>query len=400
MIDAISHFESEKIGFRNKLTQIGNRIDFETNQQNVHTPWELSKDMITQLSTSVNILDKTICVLNLEFVEVLCYDFKVNPEHIYFITDCKQKANVMKHPRYKGVNVVETDYLYMKIENNMKFDVICGNPPYQNGSGNKGSNNTLWDKFVKKSLELVKENGYLCMVHPSGWRAVGGRKNVGELLKSKQMLYLEIHDEKDGRKIFGVSSRYDWYVLCNKPNSNPTKIKDQTGYTYESDISKMTFIPNYGVDIIAPLLATNLADRIEIIKNCAYHSHNFNHNGEIKISREQTAKHKYPCVYSVNRKNEPKFLWSSFNNNGHFGIPKVIFGSGSTGFFIDINGDYGQTQFARSIVDSPEHLPKIAEALNSEKFKNVIKIMSVGASEINVEILKCFRKDFWKQFID
>ena len=33
----------------------------------------------------------------------------------------------------------------------MKFDVIVGNPPYQNGSGNKGSNNTLWDKFVKKS---------------------------------------------------------------------------------------------------------------------------------------------------------------------------------------------------------------------------------------------------------
>jgi hypothetical protein len=36
-----------------------------------------------------------------------------------------------------------------------------------------------------------------------------------KMIKTKQLLYLEIHDEKDGQKIFRCSTRYDWYVLKN-----------------------------------------------------------------------------------------------------------------------------------------------------------------------------------------
>ena len=51
----------------------------------------------------------------------------------------------------------------------MKFDVIAGNPPYQenDADGNKKpSGHNLWPKFLGKSLELLKENGYLCYITP------------------------------------------------------------------------------------------------------------------------------------------------------------------------------------------------------------------------------------------
>ena len=65
---------------------------------------------------------------------------------------------------YGFKNVVTGDFLNWKTE--MKFDIVIGNPPYQSGNGEKGGKHSLWRKFVKKSFELVNDNGYVAMVCP------------------------------------------------------------------------------------------------------------------------------------------------------------------------------------------------------------------------------------------
>ena len=50
----------------------------------------------------------------------------------------------------------------------MKFDVVVGNPPYNNGVSNKGAG-SLWPKFIDKSFELVKQGGHVCLVTPGTW---------------------------------------------------------------------------------------------------------------------------------------------------------------------------------------------------------------------------------------
>lgn len=57
-----------------------------------------------------------------------------------------------------------TDFL--EADNNMKFDVIVGNPPYQSGQGEKGGARSLWRKFIKKSFENISKNGYVAIVCP------------------------------------------------------------------------------------------------------------------------------------------------------------------------------------------------------------------------------------------
>ena len=72
-----------------------------------------------------------------------------------------------------------------------------GNPPYQDDSGNKGKGQTLWTKFVELSLnKLLIINGYLLFIHPSLWRQI--EHPLLKLMKSKQILYLEIHNYDDG----------------------------------------------------------------------------------------------------------------------------------------------------------------------------------------------------------
>lgn len=82
-----------------------------------------------------------------------------------------------------------------------------------------------------------------------------------------------------------------------------------------------------------------------------------------------------------------------------FFVPKVIFGSGATGFIVDEIGEYGLTQFAVGIVDDEENLPNIAKALDSQPFKRIVQATSMSKAELDRKILGLFKKDFWKEFI-
>lgn len=84
----------------------------------------------------------------------------------------------------------------------MKFDVVIGNPPYQegNGSGNGGGGSALYDKFVLKALEI--SDRYVSLITPAKWYA--DEKKVIEL---KQKLLTdghikELHDFPNAEDVF------------------------------------------------------------------------------------------------------------------------------------------------------------------------------------------------------
>ena len=52
--------------------------------------------------------------------------------------------------------------------NNMKFDVIIGNPPY---------NNDVYIKFALLGKKLMKPSGYMVFITPAKWQAKGGDLN-------------------------------------------------------------------------------------------------------------------------------------------------------------------------------------------------------------------------------
>ena len=280
-----------------------------------------------------------------------------------------------------------------------KFDVIVMNPPYQKlKEGNKISQ-ALWDKFVIKTVSQLVEGGYLVAVHPSGWRNVNGRfKKIQTLLKNKQITYLEIHNVSDGIKTFNVATRYDFYCLHNVPNTMFTKIKCMDGTIERVDISKMEFIPNGRFKEFEKLIAKDSEERVDVLHSFSAYETRKNY-----MNKEQTEDFKYPCVQNVNVKNVFSCIWySNTNNNGHFGIPKVIFGRRTSGVYIDKTGEYGMAEDCKAIVDEQKNLPFIQKAMLNFKFIEFLKQCDFGGTcdRYNSKIIALFRKDFWKDFQD
>jgi hypothetical protein len=270
-----------------------------------------------------------------------------------------------------------------------KFDIIIGNPPYQDNSGNKGTGHTLWDKFVTLAINaLLKPNGYLCYVHPSVWRQPN--HPMLDVIKSKQLLYLEIHDVSDGQKVFKASTRYDWYVLKNSPCIERTKIKGQDGEIVLENLNKWDFIPNAMFKEIKSIIAKDNEEKIDIV-----HSYSAYETRKKWVSKVEKDGFINPIVYSTKKGDIPILWWSSKNDNGHFGVPKVILSNG-VGIVIDRDGEYGLTEWARGIAEKPENLDALKDYLESDKFDRLRSSIQIDSSNFNIKVACKFKKDFWK----
>lgn len=278
-----------------------------------------------------------------------------------------------------------------------KFHIIIGNPPYQ--TSNEGERNThpIWHLFVEKSISILTEGGYLNMVHPSGWRNVDGKfKNTQNLLKNREVLYLEMHNKKDGIKTFGAQTTYDFYCVRNKKNEGyKTQIKCVDGVIENVDLSVMEFIPNGKFSEFEKLVSKDGEEKIKVINNSSYHTQRQH------ISKNKVGEFVYPCIYTTSKDGSISLYYSSTNQNGHFGTSKVIWSNGISTPCVDLEGEYGLTQFAYAIVDDNENLTNIKKAMLSEKF---LELMTYSDGEsghrYNTKTISTFRKDFYKQFLN
>ena len=276
------------------------------------------------------------------------------------------------------------------------FDAVISNPPYQD---NRGANSTLWDKFVLFSLKSIKpETGYLLTIHPSGWRNIAGnyKKAQKEILKYN-LLYLEMHDSKDGQKTFGCGTRYDWYLLIKRAqNKTNTQVIFQDGTVLTTDLNGKEFIPSGGYELFESLFANNDEERVIVM-----HSWGAYETRSKSMSKILCKDFYRPVIYTISSTNKKTIMYSSVDN-GHYGIPKLIWSNGSikSSFtYLDIEGEYALTQFAYAIADNKNDLPNIQKAFDSKRFRELMEFCAVGQQHINFKIIALFRKDFWKSFV-
>ncbi len=324
----------------------------------------------------------------------MLFGIDIQPKNImlcFLRLDPDRKYGLEKH--IVCANSLEYDYW-----NGTKFDIVMGNPPY-NASGNTSTGNTLYDKFVNIALDrLLSKDGYLCYIHPSSWRKPDPKTNLWNKMSSKQILYLEIHNIKDGHRIFGtnIGTRYDWYILKNAPCITKTRIIDEQGKKHNINLQEWPWLPNYAFEKIMKIMAQKNENTCPILySRTAYGS------DKKTVSHNRDKEFRYPCVNSTAKTKGTIFYWAKYNDKGFFGIPKIIFcQSGSIVPILDLNGDYAMTENAMAIpITDRQEAEKMIAALSSSEFDIIIKATKWGNFRIDWRMFKYFKKDFWKEFI-
>ena len=279
------------------------------------------------------------------------------------------------------------------------FDVIICNPPFQMAQQGerKGAhgNKTLWDKFIIKSLDLLKDNGFLAFINPSSWRRPEN-KLYNLMTKENQLLYLHIFGEKQTHQLFNVLQRVDLYVIEKKPRYINTVLIDELGNKEELNLSEWEFLPNYNFDIIKKILKNgNTNDGIQILYNSTLYE-----KRKPYVKEEKTEKYKYPIVHSINKKGII-FSYTDENTKGHFGTSKVILGLGRNQYPVnDYDGKYGMSLLTFGIpITSKKQGDDIVNAVNSNEFKEIIKATKWTAFQTDWRMFKYFKPNFYTYFL-
>jgi hypothetical protein len=170
----------------------------------------------------------------------------------------KKYKNITKKENIKFINKIKKEF-------NNNFDIIIGNPPYQehyDNTNERVGGSSLWSKFLNKSINLLIKNGYILFITPCSWMSGGSNKQSGNILggimQVNTLYYLNI---QECSKYFNVGSTFSYYLIKKSFEDKSFKcICKYKGKIYDSQIENKDFRKMQ----IIPLLFND--DMVSIIK--------------------------------------------------------------------------------------------------------------------------------------
>lgn len=105
------------------------------------------------------------------------------------------------------------------------FDIILGNPPYNKGGikSHTGAHlseksETIWPKFIQKSLDWLKPDGFLVFINPLSW--LKKSHSLHNDLLEKHIVWLKLWDNSQSKEMINADIPISLYILQNTMNIN------------------------------------------------------------------------------------------------------------------------------------------------------------------------------------
>lgn len=269
-------------------------------------------------------------------------------------------------------NIVRHDFLDWRT--NMKFDVVIGNPPYQNGKNSNGGAGSLWPVFIKKSFALAKKDGYVSLVTPFSWASNLSSRNTKPLVENDLQVVF------DAKKYFTVGSSFSAWIAQKSSYKNKTKFID---YNLELDLNTFKELP-------LDLQYIKLLAKIYSVKGPRYkietdpkaaHSTLLKSNPEL-LSDVKTPEHEWRMVRVAQ-----DIVWYKGSEPKNYKDPKVVLARTRadimpTFYESDVSTNDNTAHF---VVESKEVGEAVAKVLTHNLYKWLLKVHKwVGFQPVHI----------------
>jgi hypothetical protein len=305
---------------------------------------------------------------------------------------------------WSDYKMYDKDNADRSIYSGIKYNVILENPPYQilkkeTYKGGRGNNHTLWDRFIRKSFEILDEkNGWLGAITPANWRRPNHPLYTNII--APRLTYLHIYGKKEGIRLFGAQTRFDLYILSkndktianidlspplHQPSQPPPLIIDEMGKTHcEIRPMEWAFLPNYSYEKVNRFFSLKKTFKRKT-KKVIYDSNEYNSKTLLK---RQTSTAKYPIVHTMTRKGLG-IRWS-LKKKKHFGTAKVLLNFNEILYpYNDWKGEYGMSQLTFGIpIKSKKEGDELIKTMNRDDFKEAIKATKWGSFQTDYKMFE------------
>jgi len=224
--------------------------------------------------------------------------------------------NYLKRGGFK--NVFHKDFLNNEVH--MKFDVIVGNPPYNDEGGIKKGGKNLYSKFIDKSIDLLSEDGYLSFVTNAGYlkTTTDQRTELLDKILTKNLIYLNINECKKWFPNVGGAMVFSYFVLQNNTNYKftecCTQLESNSKVYYEKiDLSRMNWIPRIISKEVLTIIEKCKNETFDFVRVDSVENKNLNLENKIGFKRLNHLVKPY-CVSATTNIDKGTFIILTTNN--------------------------------------------------------------------------------------
>lgn len=267
----------------------------------------------------------------------------------------------------------------------MKFDVIVGNPPYQNDSDSMSE--ALWLKFIVKASDISKK---VLFITPKSWCNLSEDSHKKELYNifNKRLVYANISDDIKKKYFNGIGSSFSYFLLDEEKDNDIFTIKNKD--TFELSYKDIRWIPNNLDTITLSILNKTLWSNSKKIKGSFNEITGYRNggkfidtNGQYKVSNTSAQYSKDKWLYT----NTPQEAMTK---------SKVIFSdSGYNKPYYD-SGNINLGHHSRAIfVKDENEATELIQFLNSKLVSFLIKTKTPSGTSVGFEsIVKYLPEDY------
>lgn len=366
-----------------------NKLNHDTshfvNSNDICTPLECVKEMVDSIPNEfwnrrkIKILDS--CCGNGNFHSYI--RTKTDLKNLYFNEINEKRITNLKE--YFGANVNITIQDFLKFDNQKKYDLVVSNPPYAkfNENGRTSKNHNLARAFIKKALDITKDNGYILFIVPDNWMSFSDRNILPNELSKYQFIHINIHEAK--RWFPRVGSSFTWFLLHKIKNSKAFIVKNAY-IKKDTQLVKIdsgqNFLPLYLSQTVCNILA-------KTVNNPALPKYKIETTSDLHrttkqeyISTIKTSEYKYKLIHTPTQ-----ILWSKKAHKFQNGWKVFISLTNQYSVFVDNCGMTQSIAFLRC--QSKEEANTIKDELNNEIYKFLNNITRYGNFN-NIRVIQNF----------